>query len=208
MDGRKKMGSSSFTSELFGSDQSQKSTGSGIFESMFPPPFKVLERGSLYSEVSGKTATEGWNSKIGNPDYFSKGSDDEAKSTTHKDMSSTYQEQRGQPCQLSSSIHYGGPDNGIYSRPKSTQLYKKDRVEDDFGSWWQVVCHKFLIHFLPCNIRRRSPLLRSQLPRGMLLKVNSRIVLQYSPSFLVNKLRIVRTLWLASCFLQPNRITL
>ena len=52
-------------------------------------------------------------------DYISKGSDGETQSTTHKDMSSIYQEQRLQPCQLSSSIHYGGQD--IYSCPKSTQ---------------------------------------------------------------------------------------
>lgn len=52
-------------------------------------------------------------------DYISKGSDGETQSTTHKDMSSIYQEQRLQPCQLSSSIHYGGQD--ICSCPKSTQ---------------------------------------------------------------------------------------
>ncbi|KAG5022592.1 hypothetical protein JHK85_018934 [Glycine max] len=140
MEGRKKMGSSSFTSELFGSNQFQKSAASGIFESMFPPPSKVLGRESLRSEVCEKTANERWSSKI---DYISKGSDGETQSTTHKDMSSIYQEQRLQPCQLSSSIHYGGQD--ICSCPKSTQdsgynslLYKKDGVEDDLGSnLWQ-----------------------------------------------------------------------
>ncbi|KAL5161872.1 hypothetical protein HKD37_07G019087 [Glycine soja] len=163
MEGRKKMGSSSFTSELFGSNQFQKSAASGIFESMFPPPSKVLGRESLRSEVCEKTANERWSSKIGIPDYISKGSDGETQSTTHKDMSSIYQEQRLQPCQLSSSIHYGGQD--ICSCPKSTQdsgynslLYKKDGVEDDLGSnLWQG--------------KTGSLLLRSHLPKDMLLKV-------------------------------------
>jgi len=35
------MGSSSITSELFGPNQSHKSSATGIFESMFPPPSKV-----------------------------------------------------------------------------------------------------------------------------------------------------------------------
>ncbi|XP_020207621.1 uncharacterized protein LOC109792614 isoform X1 [Cajanus cajan] len=145
MEGRKEM-SSSFTSELFGSNQSQKSSASGIFESMFSPPSKVLGRESLRSEVSDKTTSDGWSSKVGTYDYY-KGSDGETQSTEHKDMSSIYQEQRVQPCHLSSSIYYGGQD--IYSRPKSTQdsglnslQYKKDGVEDDSGSasrgnWWQ-----------------------------------------------------------------------
>ncbi|KAL5166441.1 hypothetical protein HKD37_18G051400 [Glycine soja] len=141
MEGRKKMGSSSsFTSELFGSNQFQKSSASGIFESMFPPPPKVLGRGSLCSEASGKSSSEGWNYKF---DYISMGNHGETQNTAQKDMSSIYQEQRLQPCQLSSSIHYGGQD--IYSCPKSTQdsgynslLHKKDGVEDDLGSnLWQ-----------------------------------------------------------------------
>jgi len=54
-----------------------------------------------------------------NTDYISKESDGEIQNTAHKDMSSIYQEQKVQPCQLSSSIHYGGQD--IYSRPMNTQ---------------------------------------------------------------------------------------
>ncbi|RZB52688.1 hypothetical protein D0Y65_048952 [Glycine soja] len=101
---------------------------------------QVLGRGSLCSEVSGKSSSEGWNYKF---DYISMGNHGETQNTAQKDMSSIYQEQRLQPCQLSSSIHYGGQD--IYSCPKSTQdsgynslLYKKDGVEDDLGSnLWQ-----------------------------------------------------------------------
>ncbi|XP_047172496.1 uncharacterized protein LOC124840477 isoform X1 [Vigna umbellata] len=144
MEGRKQMGSSSFTSELFGSNQSHKSSATGIFESMFSPPSKVLGRESLRSEASEKTASEWWSSKI---DHISQESGGETQNTAHKDMSSIYQEEKVQPCQLSSSIHYGGQD--IYSRPKSSQdsefsslMYKKDGVEDDSesasrGNWWQ-----------------------------------------------------------------------
>lgn len=52
-------------------------------------------------------------------DYINKGSDGETQSTANKDMSSVYQEQRVQPCHLSSSIYYGGQD--IYSHPHSTR---------------------------------------------------------------------------------------
>ncbi|KAI4356536.1 hypothetical protein L6164_000553 [Bauhinia variegata] len=151
MDGTKQVGSSpssfSFTSELFGSKESCPSSSSGIFGSIFSPSPKVVGRESLRSEVSGKTATEAWSSKIGTQDDTSKvNDDDETQISPNKDLSSIYQEQRVQPCHLSSSIYYGGQD--IYSHPQSTQnaglnsLYKKDGGEDDSGSasrgnWWQ-----------------------------------------------------------------------
>ncbi|KAK7294581.1 hypothetical protein RJT34_17470 [Clitoria ternatea] len=146
MEARKKTGSSSFTSELFGSNESPPSSAPGIFDSIFSPSPKVLGRESLRSEVTGKTASEEWSSRIGIQDYSSKGSVGETQSTAHKDTSSIYQEQRVKPCHLSSSIYYGGQD--IYSRPQSAQdsglnsLFKKDGVEDDSGSasrgnWWQ-----------------------------------------------------------------------
>ena len=52
-------------------------------------------------------------------DDVSKGIDGESQNTAYKDMSSIYQDQRVQPCPLSSSIYYGGQD--IYSHPQSTQ---------------------------------------------------------------------------------------
>lgn len=55
----------------------------------------------------------------GNADYMSKGSEGETEEKTNKDMSYVYQEQRVQPCQLSSSIYYGGQD--VYSHPQSTR---------------------------------------------------------------------------------------
>ncbi|XP_072091771.1 uncharacterized protein [Arachis hypogaea] len=139
--------SSSFTSELFGSDQFQRpSSNSGILASIFPPSSKVLGRESRHFQVTEKTATP----KTVIPDdvHNYKSNDGETRNhTTNKDMmSSMYEEQRVQPCHLSSSIYYGGQD--IYSHPQSTQnsglnsLYKKDGGEDDSGSasrgnWWQ-----------------------------------------------------------------------
>jgi hypothetical protein len=54
-----------------------------------------------------------------NVDYMNKESEGETKKTTNKDMSYIYQEQKVQPCHLSSSIYYGGQD--IYSHPSSTR---------------------------------------------------------------------------------------
>ncbi|XP_015897037.1 uncharacterized protein LOC107430685 isoform X2 [Ziziphus jujuba] len=149
MEGRKPMGSSSssFTSELFGSKETSSSTG--IFGSIFAPSSKVLGRESLRSEVPGKRQdwqSESWNSKPGTPDDTSKISESDSHNVPDRDMSSIYQEQRVQPCHLSSSIYYGGQD--IYSHPQSTQnqglnsVFKKDGNEDDSGSasrgnWWK-----------------------------------------------------------------------
>ncbi|XP_045798491.1 uncharacterized protein LOC123892685 [Trifolium pratense] len=151
MEGTKQLGSSSsssssFTSELFGSNDSHPSSASGFFDTIFSPSSKVFERESMRSAMNGKTATEGSNSKTGTPDYINKESEGETKKTTNKDMSYIYQEQRVQPCHLSSSIYYGGQD--IYSHPSNTRdsglntTYKKDSGEDDAGSasrgnWWQ-----------------------------------------------------------------------
>ncbi|MED6205526.1 hypothetical protein PIB30_018514 [Stylosanthes scabra] len=108
--------------------------------------FQVLGRESRRFQVTEKTAT----SKTVIPDdtHNYKGNDGETLTNTkNKDMmSSIYEEQRVQPCHLSSSIYYGGQD--IYSHPQTTQnsglnsLYKKDGGEDDSGSasrgnWWQ-----------------------------------------------------------------------
>ncbi|KAL2320088.1 hypothetical protein Fmac_029057 [Flemingia macrophylla] len=145
MEGNKQKGtSSSITSELFGP---HPSSSSGIFGSIFsPPPSKVLGRESLRSELNGKIANETWTSKIGVQDEFSKGYDSKAKDAVNKDISSIYQNQRVQPCQLSSSILYGGQE--IYSSPQNTEnerldsFYKNDGSENNLeiasrGDWWQ-----------------------------------------------------------------------
>lgn len=152
MEGKKGLGSSSssFTTELFGSKESPSSTG--IFGSIFAPPSKVLGRESLRYDVTAKrpdSPNEPWNTKPGASGLSgnsSKACEGENQSTANRDVSSIYQEQRGQPCHLSSSIYYGGQD--VYSYPQSSQgsglnsVYKKDGGEDDSGSasrgnWWQ-----------------------------------------------------------------------
>ncbi|XP_031267810.1 uncharacterized protein LOC116126253 [Pistacia vera] len=142
MEGRKPTGSSSsLTNELFGSKES--SSSSGIFGSIFSPPSKVLGRESLRSESMEKKH-EPWNNKAGVPGNASKSSETESQGTPNKD-GSFYQEQRVQPCHLSSSIYYGGQD--IYSQPQNSQapginsMLKKDGEDDSEsasrGNWWQ-----------------------------------------------------------------------
>ncbi|GMI65857.1 Salt Induced Serine rich [Hibiscus trionum] len=134
MEGSKGVGSSSFTSELFGSkDLPSSSSGNGILSSIFGPPSKVLGRESLHPDSNTNRQNEPWNTKPGpageNPNTYR----------------SSYQEQRVQPCNLSSSIYYGGQD--IYPLPQSSQgyasnsMYKKNGGEEDSGmasrgNWW------------------------------------------------------------------------
>ncbi|XVE61968.1 hypothetical protein DITRI_Ditri06bG0081100 [Diplodiscus trichospermus] len=150
MEGMKGVGSSSssFTSELFGSKESPSSS-TGIFGSIFAPPSKVLGRESLRPDGMTKRQdypNEPWNTKPVAYDYSSKGHEGENQNIANRDRSSIYQEQRVQPCHLSSSIYYGGQD--VYYLPQSSQgsglnsMYKKDGGEDDSGiasrgNWWQ-----------------------------------------------------------------------
>ncbi|KAF5953709.1 hypothetical protein HYC85_006565 [Camellia sinensis] len=124
MEGKKQMGSSSssssFTSDLFGSKESSVSSSSGIFGSIFAPSSKVYGKESVRAETVVKkqdSESELWSTKPGPQDTITQGS--EGESFPNKDMSHFYQEQRVQPCHLSSSIYYGGQD--IYSHPQNTQ---------------------------------------------------------------------------------------
>ncbi|XP_052175048.1 uncharacterized protein LOC127789962 [Diospyros lotus] len=149
MDGKKKMGSSSssssFTSDLFGSNDS---SGSGIFGSIFAPSSKVLGRESSRYEVPGKrqdSTSQVWGSKPGTQGTVPRSSGGENLSMLNGETSPFYQEQRVQPCHLSSSIYYGGQD--IYANSQNPQgsvysTFNKDWTEDDSGSasrgnWWQ-----------------------------------------------------------------------
>jgi len=152
-DGKKQLGSSSssssFTSDLFGTKDSSASSSSGIFGSIFSPSSKVLGRESVRSEAAEKkqdSSSQAWSTKPGAQDTtIPQSSEGENVSVPNKDPSPFYQEQRGQPCHLSSSIYYGGQD--IYSHPQNTQgsvypTINKDSGEDDSGSasrgnWWQ-----------------------------------------------------------------------
>ncbi|CAI0427367.1 unnamed protein product [Linum tenue] len=133
--------SSSFTSELFGSKESSLSSSSGIFGSIFAPSSKVLGRESLRPERK-----EDSSAKHGAPDYSARSLEGDNQNTSYRDMSSIYEDQRVQPCHLSSSIYYGGQD--VYHHPQSNQstninsTFKKDGTEDDSGgasrgNWWQ-----------------------------------------------------------------------
>ncbi|GAV65455.1 hypothetical protein CFOL_v3_08970 [Cephalotus follicularis] len=152
MEGKKQAeSSSSLTNELFGSNDSSSSTG--IFSSLFAPSPKVIGRESVRSDMMGKrrdSPNESWNIKTGAPDTFSvdtsKRTEVENQSMPNRDMGNIYQDQKLQPCPLSSSIFYGGQD--IYSHPQNPQgsgfnsVYRKDGGEDDTGSasrgnWWQ-----------------------------------------------------------------------
>ncbi|KAF8053904.1 hypothetical protein N665_1363s0006 [Sinapis alba] len=117
--------SSSFTTELFGfKDPSPPSSSSGIFSSIFPHPSKGVTR-------DGPSPKHGSQAQLRE--------------------SSTRQEERVEPCHLSSSLYYGGQD--VYSRSTTNQTYPTVRnehprsQEDDAnghnsqdvsrGNWWQ-----------------------------------------------------------------------
>uniref|UniRef100_A0A1J3H8F9 Uncharacterized protein n=1 Tax=Noccaea caerulescens TaxID=107243 RepID=A0A1J3H8F9_NOCCA len=129
--------SSSLTSELFGSREnpsSSPSSHSGVFGSIFAPPSKALGRESMRQQ---ETVTGGWNDKT------SKTGDVDGNRKQEENDGSVYEEQRVQPCHLSSSIYYGGPD--VYFQPQNSSIHstkKTDGGEDDSGSasrgnWWQ-----------------------------------------------------------------------
>ncbi|KAG5550344.1 hypothetical protein RHGRI_015342 [Rhododendron griersonianum] len=111
--------------------------------------FKVLGRESLRSEAVDKkqdSSTQAWSTKSGPQDTIYRSSEGENVSIPNRESSSPiYEEQRGQPCHLSSSLYYGGQD--IYSHPQNTQAssyptvsacydtsVNKDGGEDDSGS--------------------------------------------------------------------------
>lgn len=152
MEGNKKQVGSSFTSDLFGCKESQKaSSTTRVFDSIFPPPSAVLGRNSSSSEVLGSwqkqnPGNQDWNTQKGSP-----GKNGEGVNNSKKDRNSIFQEGRVEPCQLSSSIYYGGQES--YSHSPSTQttgsypIFKKHGEDDDpnsnnsqsasRGNWWQ-----------------------------------------------------------------------
>ncbi|XAR50889.1 hypothetical protein NMG60_11005344 [Bertholletia excelsa] len=149
MDEKREMGfssSSSFTSDLFGSKEPSASSSLGIFGSIFAPSSKEIGKKSFHSngiEKKEGSASEVSSNKTAETSPLS--SEGEHQSTSNKYKGPFYQEQRVQPCHLSSSIYYGGQD--IYSHPQSVQgssysTYNKDGSEDDTGiasrgNWWQ-----------------------------------------------------------------------
>ncbi|KAF3454630.1 hypothetical protein FNV43_RR05078 [Rhamnella rubrinervis] len=145
---------SSFTADLFGvKEHSTTQQSTGIFASIFPPPSKVVGRNSPSSELIGSwqkqaPGNQAWNIRQGYPAISSEGA---CCSIPNTDRSSVLQEERVEPCHLSSSIYYGGQE--VYSQSPSTQvsgsypIFKKDGAEDDpnasnsasRGNWWQGI---------------------------------------------------------------------
>ncbi|EXC10743.1 hypothetical protein L484_025327 [Morus notabilis] len=161
MDGKRQgnnNSSSSFTAELFGDKESTpQQSSAGIFASIFPPPSKagtVVGRNSANSDLIGSwqkhaPGNQAWpTTKHGNSVINGEGA---RSSMPNKDRSSVLQEERVEPCHLSSSLYYGGQD--VYSQSPSTRtsaaypIFKKDGGEDDpngsnssdasRGNWWQ-----------------------------------------------------------------------
>ncbi|KAM6578096.1 hypothetical protein CsatB_029933 [Cannabis sativa] len=157
MEGKKQANSSSsFTAELFGGKESpSKHQSTGIFASIFPPPSKVVGRNTQSSDVIGSwqrhaPGNQTWpTNKYGSS---AKNGEVERCSIPYTDRSLIHQEERLEPCHLSSSIYYGGQD--VYSQSHSSQIsessypvFKKDGREDDpngsnsndasRGNWWQ-----------------------------------------------------------------------
>ncbi|KAH0632249.1 hypothetical protein KY285_037480 [Solanum tuberosum] len=117
MEGTKRTSSSSFTSDLFGSKETSASSSSAIFGSIFPPPSKG--HGSMNSEqlkhdpvIQDRNAKGGYS---GSTPTSNEASSQQA--AQNKQPSSFYQNEKVQPCHLSSSIYYGGQD--VYSFPQN-----------------------------------------------------------------------------------------
>ncbi|GAV78320.1 hypothetical protein CFOL_v3_21788 [Cephalotus follicularis] len=155
MENKRQVGSSSsFTADLFGTKEPPTSSSTGIFASIFPPPSMVLDRSSSRSEVMGswqkqQSPNQTWDTIQGkNP---APGAEGASHNINKEDNSYMYQEERVNPCHLSSSLYYGGQDN--YSKSTSSKNFgsyptiKKDDGQDDpnannsndasRGNWWQ-----------------------------------------------------------------------
>ncbi|CAN6804973.1 unnamed protein product [Brassica oleracea] len=144
--------SSSLTSELFGSKVNPLPSSSS-FRSIFPPPSKVMGRESMQQD----TVTAGWNEKS------SKIGDVVRQREEQDNLGSVYQDQRVQPCHLSSSIYYGGPDVYFQSQDSSSNSTenKREGGEDDSGSasrgnWWKGIIFQFSI-ILFCSLQFLFP---------------------------------------------------
>ncbi|XP_022731904.1 uncharacterized protein LOC111286283 isoform X2 [Durio zibethinus] len=128
--------SSSFTADLFGSKEpsSSSSPSKGIFSSIFPPPSMVAGRNASGSKVleSWPKQPEGSAWRHGMQAPLAGGA---TYNIPNKERNSVFQEERVEPCHLSSSLYYGGQD--IYSHSSSSQtstsypIFKKDGGEDD-----------------------------------------------------------------------------
>ncbi|GLU11523.1 hypothetical protein SLE2022_282620 [Rubroshorea leprosula] len=158
MDGKRQVGSSSssFTAELFGIKESPASMSTGIFASMFPAPSVVIGRNSSSSKAlepwkKQPVENQTWSLNHRMQGKLASYPEGGAYNIPNKERNSIYQEERAEPCHLSSSLYYGGQD--IYSHSPSSQtsasypVFNKNEGEDDpignnsqgasRGNWWQ-----------------------------------------------------------------------
>ncbi|XP_058751771.1 uncharacterized protein LOC131624868 [Vicia villosa] len=116
--------SSSFVSELSGSKETHSSSSSP-------------------NEVRDKAIKEKWDSILGTPDVIFKACGGESQKIQTEDKSSIYQNQRIEPCNLSSSIFYGGQDIIHHAQIEGKNLFPKNVGEEDDlgiasrGDWWK-----------------------------------------------------------------------
>jgi len=68
-------------------------------------------------------------------DAISRGKEVDNQNPPNRNMSSYYNEEKVQPCHLSSSIYYGGQD--VYSHPESTQNSGNSTVS--IYMFWQSI---------------------------------------------------------------------
>ncbi|CAL5210936.1 unnamed protein product [Lathyrus oleraceus] len=122
--------SSSFVSDLSGSKETHSSSSSS------PSP----------NEVRDKAIKEKWDSILGTPDVIFKACGGGSQKIQTADKSYIYQDQRIEPCNLSSSILYGGQDiipHAQNTRNEGKNLWAKTVGEEDDlgitsrGDWWK-----------------------------------------------------------------------
>ncbi|KAF5751414.1 hypothetical protein HS088_TW02G00428 [Tripterygium wilfordii] len=148
MEGNDQVGSSSsFTADLFGTKE-PTSSSKGTFASLFPPASVVLGRKSSSSEIIGSWEKQ---SSVNQRWINNQGTEGANCNIPNKGRSSIFQEEKAEPCHLSSSLYYGGQDNYYYSPSNQSNgsypIIKKDAGEGDSngnspndasrGNWWQ-----------------------------------------------------------------------
>ncbi|KAK9123829.1 hypothetical protein Sjap_013431 [Stephania japonica] len=146
---RKQVGSSSssISSDLFASKSNSNS--SQILDSVFPPPPSIRGSGYVRNDAVGTrrkqdSEHQAWSAKNGSPGDSSRSSENGTPSKSR--MNSLFQDEKTEPCYLSSSLYYGGQD--LYSNPSnrgntgSSHIFKDSDSDDpndsaSRGNWWQ-----------------------------------------------------------------------
>ncbi|KAB2084185.1 hypothetical protein ES319_A05G317800v1 [Gossypium barbadense] len=136
---------------LFGPKDPPSSSKSGIFGTIFPPPSVVLRNSSSIG-IMGSWNNQGlphpaiYGNPVSDQTIDGKG---QSSGTTNKDKSSSiYHNGTVAPCNLCSSIHYGGQENYSPTNTTDSPNYLKKKEEDDDpnrsnfsgasrGNWWE-----------------------------------------------------------------------